>query len=274
MKEKKQAPDVFSSDLPLTHVNRYHLSNVKDLKSSANRPLLLGCGVFGRCYKMYYRGMSVAVKQFNKHLSTEFDVIKEASLVKQLVHPCFPFVYGICTESKPYLLVMQFCSVEGKAYTLHRALQSHTLLLKNQEWFDVILQLLEAFKLLHSSCLIHQDIKGDNILITYNNTMFVPIIIDFGKCIRKLDACKKVLSKEEQEAYKQKYKHIAPEVVAGTHLPSYASDVYSLGLLLGQIATKIGCKSLLSLSKHCLGNNPQARASLDYLMVNILSLQT
>ena len=43
MKEKKQAPDVFSSDLPLTHVNRYHLSNVKDLKSSANRPLLLGC---------------------------------------------------------------------------------------------------------------------------------------------------------------------------------------------------------------------------------------
>lgn len=82
------------------------------------------------------------------------------------------------------------------------------------------------------------------------------------------------LSKEEQEAYKQKYKHIAPEVVAGTHLPSYASDVYSLGLLLRQIATKIGCKSLLSLSKHCLGNNPQARASLDYLMVNIQSLQT
>lgn len=119
MKEKKQAPDVFSSDLPLTHVNRYHLSNVKDLKSSANRPLLLGCGVFGRCYKMYYRGMSVAVKQFNKHLSTEFDVIKEASLVKQLVHPCFPFVYGICTESKPYLLVMQFCSVEWRAYTLY-----------------------------------------------------------------------------------------------------------------------------------------------------------
>ena len=86
---------------------------------------------------------------------------------------------------------MQFCSVEGKAYTLHRTLQSRTLLLKNQEWFDVIIQLLEAFKLLHSSCLIHQDIKGDNILITYNNTMFVPVIIDFGKCIRKLDACKK-----------------------------------------------------------------------------------
>ena len=84
---------------------------------------------------------------------------------------------------------------------------------------------------------------------------------------------KKVLSKEEQEAYRKKIKDIAPEVVAGTHLPSYASDIYSLGLLMGQIATKIGCKTLLFLSEHCLVNNPQLRASLDYLMVNIKSIQ-
>ena len=81
------------------------------------------------------------------------------------------------------------------------------------------------------------------------------------------------MSKEEQEAYKQKYKHIAPEVVAGTHLPSSASDIYSLGRLLEQIATKIGCKSLLSLSEHCLVNNPRATASLDYLLVKVQSLQ-
>jgi len=259
---------------PLANINRRHLSHVKDPKGTADRPLLLGCGVFGRCYKMYYRGMSVAVKQFNKHLSSEFDVLKEASLIKQLDHPCFPYVYGVSTESKPYLLVLQFCNVEGKAYTLHRALQSRTLVLKNQEWFDVILQLLEALKVLHSSGLIHQDIKGDNILLTYKNTMFVPLIIDFGKCIRRQEACIKVLSKEEREAYKLKYKHIAPEVVAGTHLPSYASDIYALGLLLGQIATKTVCKSLFPLSECCLLNNPQARASLDYLMVNIRSISS
>ena len=40
-------------------------------------------------------------------------------------------------------------------YTLHPPY----LVVKNQEWFDVILQLLEAFKLLHNSCLIHQEIK-------------------------------------------------------------------------------------------------------------------
>ena len=90
-----------SAKQPLMHVNRSHLSHVKDPRSSANQPLLLGGGVFGLCYKMYYRGMSFAVKQFNKHLSSQFDVIKEVSLIKQLDHPCFPFVYGICIESKP-----------------------------------------------------------------------------------------------------------------------------------------------------------------------------
>ena len=80
------------------------------------------------------------------------------------------------------------------------------------------------------------------------------------------------MSKEEQEAYKQKYRHIAPEVVAGTHRQSHASDVYGLGLLLEQIADKSCCKSLLSLSKRYLVSNPQARVSLDYLVVNIQSL--
>ena len=109
-------------------------------------------------------------------------------------------------------------------------------------------------------------------MITYKNTMFVPVIIDFGKCISKQEACIRILSKEQQETYKQKYKHIAPEVVAGTHPPSYLSDIYALGLLLGQIANKIHCKSLLSLSECCLVSNPQARVSLDYLMVSIQSL--
>ena len=67
----------------------------------------------------------------------------------------------------PRLLVLQFCNVEGKAYTLHRTLHSRTLFLKNKEWFGVILQLLEPLKVLHNSRLIHQDIKGDNILLTY-----------------------------------------------------------------------------------------------------------
>ena len=69
---------------------------------------------------------------------SKFDVIKEALLLKQVDHPCFPFVNGTSVERKPYLLVLQFCNVEGKVYSLHRALHSHSLVLKNQEWLDII----------------------------------------------------------------------------------------------------------------------------------------
>ena len=132
MENEKQAHKdaSVSADQPVSHVKRSHLSHVNDPSGSTDQPLLLGCGVFGRCYKMHYRGISVAVKQFNTHLSSESSVIKEASLMKQLDHPCFPYVYGICVQSKPYLLVLQFCNVEGKAYTLHRTLHSRTLVLK------------------------------------------------------------------------------------------------------------------------------------------------
>ena len=105
---------------------------------------------------------------------------------------------------------------------------------------------------------------------TYKNTLFVPVIIDFGKCIRKQEASRK----QEQETYKQKYTHVAPEVVAGTHPPSHASDVYALGRLLRQIATKIGCKPPLSLSECSLKNDPNARASLDHLLVSVKSLSS
>ena len=69
-----------------------------------------------------------------------------------------------------------------------------------------------------------------------------------------------------------KYTHVAPEVATGTHPPSHASDVYALGCLLRQIAAKIGCKPPLSLSECCLKNDPNARASLDHLLVSVKSL--
>ena len=79
----------------MSHVKRSHLSHVKDPRGSTDQPLLLGCGVLRRCYKMYERGILVAIKQFNTHLSPESSIIKEASLMKQLDHPCFSYVYRI-----------------------------------------------------------------------------------------------------------------------------------------------------------------------------------
>lgn len=41
---------------------------------------------------------------------------------------------------------------------------------------------------------------GDN-LISYKNTMFLPVIIDFGKCITPQEAQRTIISKEKQKVH-------------------------------------------------------------------------
>ena len=57
-------------------------------------------------------------------------------------------------------------------------------------------------------------------------------IIDLGK-MKKLGEAKKYnLTDKEKENNSRKYKHIAAEVVQGSHYKSVASDVFSLGQII------------------------------------------
>ena len=49
-------------------------------------------------------------------------------MMKSLAHPALPHVFGVCTRSKPYLIVTQFHGVSRDSvhisYTLKNCLQS------------------------------------------------------------------------------------------------------------------------------------------------------
>ena len=83
---------------------------------------------------------------------------------------------------------------------------------------------------IHEKNILHNNVKGDNILIARNGDLNTPILIDFGKACRTNEAKRKVLSKDEQAKYRQKHSHIDPEVVDGAQLPSVKCDVYSAGV--------------------------------------------
>ena len=89
--------------------------------------------------------------------------------------------------------------------------------------------------IIHSKDNLHNDLKGDNVIIRQvsdvNNSLH-PVIIDFSKStlLTKGKSCK--LSLRDQEKYRKYHKHIAAEVVRGTHPQSPASDVYGFWLLL------------------------------------------
>ena len=86
-----------------------------------------------------------------------------------------------------------------------------------------------------------------------------PIIIDFGKA-RPIDSPKKYkLSRVEQEQHLKAYPHLAPDLVHGTNSQSILTDVYSLGHIIGHVASN---EDLKSSSKLCTKENFANRQSI------------
>ena len=66
----------------------------------------------------YYRGMKVAVKEFLPH-SMKSDVV---TILSMLNHPNLPYMFGMCTSSLPYRIILQFHGVGFETVTFIKEL--------------------------------------------------------------------------------------------------------------------------------------------------------
>ena len=117
--------DSGNSHTGVTEIPRYQLVVPRD-KTGSDSKECLGNGTFGQCLKMYYKGIPVAVKEFN-NLSTAQDVRQEALVMSKCSHPSLPHLFGIDLIKKPYLLVSYFYGINDVSCTLHRALHSTSM---------------------------------------------------------------------------------------------------------------------------------------------------
>lgn len=243
-----------------------HLMSPKD-KEGHEIEVQLGQGVFGQCVKKYYKGIPVAVKVFN-HLSSSQDVRNEATTMSQCSHASIPHMFGVNFTQKPYFVVSYFYGLGNSPYTLYRALHSKSISLSTSSAGKIILQLCGALEHLQSKSLLHRDIKSDNILLTVVNNMYHPMLIDFGKAIRLSVAPskQKSMTAHEQEEYRKKHRHIAPEIVLGQP-PSFASDMFSLGIVMADVSGKVKMESyFLEGQRKCLQQDPKLRCTISYLL--------
>ena len=106
-------------------------------------------------------------------------------------------------------------------------LHSKTLFISPYSFGKIMLKLCQALQHLHEKQLLHQDIKSDNILITKINSDYFPMLVDFGKsiAISKAPSKRTLLAPLQQEEYRKKNRHIAPEIALGQP-PSCASDIF------------------------------------------------
>ena len=168
---------------------------------------------------------------------------------------------------------MQFYGVEGSCMTLRKAIQSQ-LLNSATKWASILYSITDGLQYIHEKGYLHNDLKGNNIIITKQDDNYHPVIIDFGKA-RKTDEAKLYsLTMSKQLEYKKYYKHIAPEVVAGTHCQSVVSDIYAFGIIIA--STHINFENNLSILKDislsCLEHDPLKRPSIETLLDRFNSL--
>lgn len=82
---------------------------------------------------------------------------------------------------------------------------------------------------LHNVNILHNDIKGDNILVEKTVIGVRSILADFGKGCYVRNAKKYSLSCRKKQEYTQHHPQIAPDLVNGHCKQSMYSDIYSVG---------------------------------------------
>ena len=192
----------------------------------------IGIGGSGAVYRadQMALGRTVAVKILNEDLSADARMIKrfrdEATSASRLNHPnCVSIIdYGQSSDGLLYL-AMEYV----KGPTLTQLLVNENPLAVDRV-VDITMQSLAGIEEAHLAGVVHADLKADNIILDQRRAGIDTVkIVDFG--IARL-----VTGAREQEdrSISGTPEYMAPEVISGAP-PSFASDVYAVGIILYEL---------------------------------------
>ena len=192
----------------------------------------IGIGGSGAVYKadQIALGRTVAVKILNEELSVDTRMIKrfrdEAMSASRLNHPnCVSIIdYGQSSDGLLYL-AMEFV----KGPTLTQLLVNENPL-GVERVVDIVMQSLAGIEEAHLAGVVHADLKADNIILDQRRAgVDVVKIVDFG--IARLVTGGR---DSEDRSISGTPEYMAPEVIGGAS-PSFASDIYAVGIILYEL---------------------------------------
>ncbi len=192
----------------------------------------IGSGGMSVVYKAKDRslGRIVAVKVMHESFTNDSGFLKrfqqEAHSAANLAHPNIVTVHDIGQDGYKHYIVMEF--VEGK--TLKQIIQENgESPMPTSRDLDLIIQVCKGIGYAHRANLVHCDVKPQNIIVTLDEQVKVA---DFG-------IARAISGATQQGQVSQVWgtpQYFSPEQAAGD-VPTPASDVYAIGIMLFEMLT-------------------------------------
>jgi len=226
---------------------------------------LLGSGGMGKVFRARVKGtkQQVAIKSLHKARQSDrravAQFVKEAQLLTRLHHAIIVGVEGLGRfPGGGYFMVMDY--VEGIDLQSQLEVQPFSITAA----LAILENVTDAIGYAHDKGIIHCDLKPGNILQDKNGNV---LVTDFGFAFLIADGAATVGNSIGGTAG-----FIAPEILSCQSLPTPATDIYSLGVLLwtlitGRLPEKpfILCsgekelKPVFRVVKRCLSDDPRKR---------------
>lgn len=196
-----------------------------------------GCGVVYMAEQVEPVRRRVAIKVIKLGMDTKSVIARfeaERQALALMDHPNIAKVLdaGATETGRPYF-VMEL--VRGTKITDYCDENS----LSTTERLKLFTQVCQAIQHAHQKGIIHRDIKPSNILVTQNESVAVPKVIDFG--IAKATTDQRLTDKTVFTAFEQFIgtpAYMSPEQAMMTSLDiDTRADIYALGVLLYELLT-------------------------------------
>jgi len=193
-------------------------------------PAPIGEGTYGKVYKARCNKTSrtVAMKKMKVDAEDEgvpSTAIREIALLKSLSHENVVQLLAVFCSTSKLTLVFEFVEADLKQY-MKTNLAAKGLKQSVVEKFS--LQLCRGIEFCHANRVLHRDLKPQNLLIDSHNCLKVA---DFGLA----RAYTVPVPKYTFEVITVWYR--APEILLGSHLYSVPVDMWSIGCIIGEMAT-------------------------------------
>nr|XP_009510322.1 PREDICTED: glycogen synthase kinase-3 beta isoform X2 [Phalacrocorax carbo] len=191
----------------------------------------IGEGTYGVVYKGRHKttGQVVAMKKIRLESEEEgvpSTAIREISLLKELRHPNIVCLQDVLMQDSRLYLVFEFLSMDLKKYLdSYSFFFSPTLSLLQ----SYLYQILQGIVFCHSRRVLHRDLKPQNLLIDDKGVIK---LADFGLA-RAFGIPVRVYTHEVVTLW-----YRSPEVLLGSARYSTPVDMWSIGTIFAELATK------------------------------------